>query len=38
MIARLQKLGVSVVIAFTIKGLATTGLMAFAAAKSFGWL
>ncbi len=34
----LRKLGVGVPIAFTLKGLATTGLIALAAAKSFGFL
>ena len=36
--SRLRKLGVGVLVAFTVKGLATTGLIAFAAAKSFGFL
>jgi hypothetical protein len=36
MAGRLRKLGAGVLLAFTLKGMATTGLIAFAAHKGFG--
>lgn len=35
--SHLRKFGIGVLIAFTVKGLATTGLIAFVAAKSLGF-